>query len=179
MRPSDDVPRRDRRAESLIRKGERGASAPCLPGSGQGADAPRSPRTALLEQTLTPARSAVPRSPPARMQMHDGLAIIGPMRPDPWAGAGSRGLRRSTDDDRSHAMTAAADRNLLFELLALQNGLIDQRQLTDERTFKTTLCAELSPPLSMKRTSEKKKMRLEHPGCFAQRPARPSAPASL
>ncbi len=31
--------------------------------------------------------------------------------------------------DRSHAMTAAADRHLLFGLLALQNGLINQGQL--------------------------------------------------
>jgi serine/threonine-protein kinase len=36
---------------------------------------------------------------------------------------------RSTDDDGSHAMTAAADRHLLFGLLALQNGLIDQGAL--------------------------------------------------
>src|SRR5262252_2896081 len=45
--------------------------------------------------------------------------------PAPEAGA----CARSTDDDRSHAMTAAADRHLLFGLLALQNGLIDQVQL--------------------------------------------------
>jgi hypothetical protein len=42
------------------------------------------------------------------------------MRPHAWACA------RSTDDDRSHAMTAAAARQLLFGLLALQNGIIDQ-----------------------------------------------------
>src|SRR5262249_16418259 len=35
---------------------------------------------------------------------------------------------RSTDDDRSLVMTAT-DRHLLFGLLALQNGLIDQGQL--------------------------------------------------
>src|SRR6516165_7461640 len=45
--------------------------------------------------------------------------------PAPEAGA----CARSTDDDRSRAMTAAADRHLLFGLLALQNGLIDQGQL--------------------------------------------------
>src|SRR5436305_3068239 len=45
--------------------------------------------------------------------------------PAPEAGA----CARSTDDDRIHAMTAAADRHLLFGLLALQNGLIDQIQL--------------------------------------------------
>ena len=45
--------------------------------------------------------------------------------PAPEAGAGAS----STDDDRSHVMTAAADRHLLFGLLALQNGLIDQGQL--------------------------------------------------
>ena len=44
------------------------------------------------------------------------------MRPDRWAGPGGRGPARSTDDDRSHAMTAPADRHLLFGLLALQNG---------------------------------------------------------
>src|SRR5271156_4021241 len=43
----------------------------------------------------------------------------------PKAGA----CAHSTDDVRSHAMTAAADRHLLFGLLALQNGLIDQGAL--------------------------------------------------
>jgi serine/threonine protein kinase/tetratricopeptide (TPR) repeat protein len=51
------------------------------------------------------------------------------MRPDAWAGPGGGARDRSTDDDRSHAMTAAADRDLLFGLLALQNGLIDQGAL--------------------------------------------------
>ena len=63
------------------------------------------------------------------MQRPGGPAIISPMRPDLWAGPAGRGPRPSTDDDRSHAMTAAADRHLLFGLLALQNGLIDQVQL--------------------------------------------------
>jgi hypothetical protein len=36
---------------------------------------------------------------------------------------------RSTADDRSLAMTAAADRHLLFGLLALHYGLIDQDAL--------------------------------------------------
>ncbi len=36
---------------------------------------------------------------------------------------------RSTAHDRSQVVTAAADRHLLFGLLALQNGLIDQGQL--------------------------------------------------
>lgn len=42
---------------------------------------------------------------------------------------GAGAFARSTDDDRSPAMTAAADRQLLFGLLALQNGLINQGQL--------------------------------------------------
>src|SRR4029077_18994758 len=45
--------------------------------------------------------------------------------PAPEAGA----CARLTDDDRNHPMTAAADRHLLFGLLALQNGLINQGQL--------------------------------------------------
>ena len=45
--------------------------------------------------------------------------------PAPEAGA----CARPTYDDRNNAMTAAADRHLLFGLLALQNGLIDQGQL--------------------------------------------------
>ena len=45
--------------------------------------------------------------------------------PAPQVGA----CARSTDDDRSLAVTAAADRHLLFGLLELQNGLIDQGQL--------------------------------------------------
>ena len=36
---------------------------------------------------------AVRRHPAARMQRHGGPAIIGPMRPDPWAGPGGWGLR--------------------------------------------------------------------------------------
>src|SRR5262245_62029271 len=63
------------------------------------------------------------------MQRHGGLAIIGPMRPDPWAGPEAWTCASSTAAVRSHAMTAAADRHLLFGLLALQNGLIDQVQL--------------------------------------------------
>src|SRR3982751_7093753 len=45
--------------------------------------------------------------------------------PAPEVGA----CARSTDDDRSLSVTAAAERNLLFGLLALQNGLINQVQL--------------------------------------------------
>src|SRR6516165_5489196 len=45
--------------------------------------------------------------------------------PAPEAGA----CARSTAAVRNHAMTAAADRHLLFGLLALQNGLIDQGAL--------------------------------------------------
>src|SRR6516162_5386400 len=63
------------------------------------------------------------------MQRHGGLAIIGPMRPDPWAGPEAGSCAPSTAAVRSHAMTAAADRHLLFGLLALQNGLIDQGAL--------------------------------------------------
>ena len=36
---------------------------------------------------------------------------------------------RSTDDDRNPAMTAAADRHLVFGLLAFENGLINQGRL--------------------------------------------------
>jgi eukaryotic-like serine/threonine-protein kinase len=46
------------------------------------------------------------------------------MMPGPATEAGA--CARSTDDYRIHAMTAAADRHLLFGLLALQNGLINQ-----------------------------------------------------
>jgi hypothetical protein len=51
------------------------------------------------------------------------------MRSDPRAGTAAAAFDRSADDDRSQVMTAAADRQLLFGLLALQNGLIDQGQL--------------------------------------------------
>jgi eukaryotic-like serine/threonine-protein kinase len=63
------------------------------------------------------------------MQRHGKPAIIArtgrdsrdrPRRPAPF---------RSTDDDRSHTITAAADRHLLFGLLALQTGFIQQAQL--------------------------------------------------
>src|SRR6516164_933374 len=63
------------------------------------------------------------------MQRHGGLAIIGPMRDDSWADPEAGACAPSTAARRSHAMTAAADRHLLFGLLALQNGLIDQGQL--------------------------------------------------
>ena len=74
---------------------------------------------------------------------------------------------RSTDDVRSHAVTAAADRHLLFRLLALQNGLIDQGalvaafqawardkarspadQLVARGELDADACAGLEPPLS-------------------------------
>jgi hypothetical protein len=60
------------------------------------------------------------------MQRYGGPEIIGPCdlisgpTPEAWVCA------RPNYDDRSHAMTAAADRHLLFGLLALQNGLINQ-----------------------------------------------------
>src|SRR6516162_1809243 len=63
------------------------------------------------------------------MQRHGGLAIIGPMRRDPWAGPEAGACAPSTAAVRSHDMTATADRHLLFGLLALQNGLIGQGQL--------------------------------------------------
>src|SRR5271155_170606 len=63
------------------------------------------------------------------MQLRGGRAIIETMRHHSRAGPDAGAFARSTDDDRSHAMTAAADRHLLFGLLALQNGLIDQGQL--------------------------------------------------
>jgi hypothetical protein len=47
------------------------------------------------------------------------------LEPATEAGAGAR----LTGDDRSHAVIAATDRHLLFGLLALQNGLIDQGAL--------------------------------------------------
>jgi hypothetical protein len=69
--------------------------------------------------------------------------------------------------DRSHAMTAAADRHLLFGLLALQVGLIDQgtlvaafqawtrdksRSLADQLVARgdrdADACAGLEPPRS-------------------------------
>ena len=83
--------------------------------------------------------------------------------PAPEAGA----CARSTAALRSHAMTAAADRHLLFGLLALRNGLIDQvhlvaasqdwtrdeaRSLADPLVARGNLdadaCAGLEPPLS-------------------------------
>jgi hypothetical protein len=51
------------------------------------------------------------------------------MQLDTWAGPEAGACARSTDDDRSLVMNAPADRHLLFGLLALQNGLIDQGQL--------------------------------------------------
>jgi hypothetical protein len=63
------------------------------------------------------------------VQRHGGPAIIGRCDrmtgPAPEAGARAR----STDDDPSHAVITAADRHLLFGLLSLQNGLIDQGSL--------------------------------------------------
>jgi hypothetical protein len=85
--------------------------------------------------------------------------------PGPAAVAGARA--RSTAAVRSHAMTAATDRHLLFGLLALQNGLIDQgallaalqawtrdktRSLADQLVARSDLdadaCAGLGPPPS-------------------------------
>src|SRR5271155_2864863 len=63
------------------------------------------------------------------MQLRGGRAIIETMRHHSRAGPDAGAFARSTDDDRSHAMTAAADRHLLFGLLALQNGLINQGAL--------------------------------------------------
>jgi eukaryotic-like serine/threonine-protein kinase len=63
------------------------------------------------------------------MQMRAGLAIIQPRRLNSRAGPDAGAFAKSTTDDRRHVMTAAADRHLLFGLLALQNGLIDQGQL--------------------------------------------------
>ena len=81
----------------------------------------------------------------------------------PEAGA----CARSTDEDRSHAVTAAADRHLLFGMLALQSGLVDQgalvaafqawtrdkaRSLADQLVARGDLdadaCAGLEPPRS-------------------------------
>src|SRR5271155_698521 len=63
------------------------------------------------------------------MQLRGGRAIIETMRHHSRAGPDAGAFARSTDDDRSHAMTAVADLHLLFGLLALQNGLINQSQL--------------------------------------------------
>src|ERR1700679_2606536 len=63
------------------------------------------------------------------MQSGGGHAILGPCDRMLGRATEAGACTRSTDDDRSHAMTAAADRHLLFGLLALQNGLIDQGAL--------------------------------------------------
>ena len=62
--------------------------------------------------------------------MHGGLAIIGPMRLDTWAGPGGRGVRPIDRRSGSRVMTAA-DRHLFFGLLAFQNGIINQAQLEE------------------------------------------------
>jgi hypothetical protein len=57
------------------------------------------------------------------------IPIIGACERIPGPATEAGAWARSTDDDWSHAMTAHADRHLLFGLLALQNGLIDQGAL--------------------------------------------------
>jgi hypothetical protein len=59
------------------------------------------------------------------MPVHVGLAIIQPALSIPGPAPEAGGFARSIAADRSHGM-AAADRHLLFGLLALQNGRIDQ-----------------------------------------------------
>jgi hypothetical protein len=60
--------------------------------------------------------------------------------PAPEAGA----CARSTDDDRSHAVIAAADRPLLFRLVAFQHGLIDQGSLV--AAFQAWTCGKARSP---------------------------------